>query len=251
MLYKSWIERLAADPQMELIALREMVESWTSLASEPEDVSYADSDVGGLAGTWCIPRDASEGRAILYLHGGCFIFGSPSSHRKLAGHIARAVGARVLLIDYRKAPEHPHPAQLEDSTMAYQWLLSEGFEPRHLALAGDSAGGFLATMATIELGKAEVPPPAAIVALSPWYDTAVTGATFETNAGLDVLVGKDVMQMFSQMFRGDVPADDPGANVLVLTPPACLPSTSSSAPPRRCSVTRNASRPRRRRPASR
>jgi len=107
--------------------------------------------------------------------------------------------------------------------MAYQWLLTEGFEPHHLAVAGDSAGGFLATMATIELRKAEVPPPAAVVALSPWYDTAVTGETFETNAGVDVLVGKDVMRMFSQMFRGDVPADDPGVNVLCADPAGLPP----------------------------
>ena len=212
-LYKSWTERLAANPQMELVALREMAESWSLLASEPEDVTYADVDIAGIAGTWCVPQGAIEGRAILFTHGGAFVLGSVGSYRKLAGHIARVVGARVLLIDYRRAPEHPHPAQVEDCVAAYRWLLREGFEPHHLATAGDSAGGFLATMTVIELGKERTPLPAAIVAISPWYDLELTGETFETNAHLDVLVGKDVMRMFSQLFRGDMPADDPSVNI--------------------------------------
>lgn len=213
-LYKSWTERLVANPQMELVALREMAESWTTLASEPEDVTYADVQVANIAGTWCVPKDAHEERAILYTHGGAFVLGSVNSHRKLAGHIARAVGARVLLIDYRRAPEQPHPAQVEDCVAAYRWLLGEGFDPRHLATAGDSAGGFLATMTVIELGRERTPLPAAIVAISPWYDLALTGETFQTNAHLDVLVGKEVMGMFSQLFRGEVPADDPSVNAL-------------------------------------
>jgi epsilon-lactone hydrolase len=213
-LYRGWTQRLASNPQMDLVSLREMAESWTTLASEPEDVTYADVDVGDISGTWCVPRDAHEGRAILFCHGGAFVLGSVSSYRKLAGHLARAVGVRVLVIDYRRAPEHPHPAQVEDCMAAHQWLLHEGFEPHHLVTAGDSAGGFLATMSVIELRKEQTPLPAAIVTLSPWYDLALTGETFETNANLDVLVGKEVMQMFSQLVRGDVPADDPRVNAL-------------------------------------
>ena len=214
-LYKGWTERLAAHPDMELVSLREMCESWITLASEPPDVTYADVEAPAVSGIWCIPPNPPDGRAILFVHGGAFVLGSVNAYRKLAGHIARAVGARVLLFEYRKAPEHPHPAQVEDTLAAYRWLLSEGFEPHHVAVAGDSAGAFLATMAVVHLVKEEAPTPAAIVAISPWYDTALTGETFETNAQLDVLVGRDVMQMFSQLFRGDVPADDPSLNVLL------------------------------------
>src|SRR5262247_2295287 len=96
---------------------------------------------------WLRPPSAAPGRLVLYLHGGGYVIGSPRSHRHLAAAIARAAGARALVLDYRLAPENPCPAALEDAVAAYRWLLDQGQEPARLAIAGDSAGGGL-TLAT-------------------------------------------------------------------------------------------------------
>ena len=81
------------------------------------------------------------------------------SHRKLAAHLAKAAGAHALVIDYRLAPEHPFPAQLDDAVTAYRWLLAEGIEPGHIATAGDSAGGNLATAVGVEAPRGWPPAP--------------------------------------------------------------------------------------------
>src|SRR4029079_371405 len=100
------------------------------------------------------------GRAVLYLHGGGYAIGSINTHRRLAYDISAASAARVLLIDYRLAPEHPFPAALEDATRAWQWLMQQGFAGARLAIAGDSAGGGLALATLVNLRDKRLPPPA-------------------------------------------------------------------------------------------
>src|SRR5206468_1777881 len=97
---------------------------------------------------WITAPGADEGAAILYLHGGGYVIGSIATHRELACRLSRASGARVLVIDYRLAPEHPFPAAVDDAVAAYRWLLGQGLNPARLAIAGDSAGGGL-TLATL------------------------------------------------------------------------------------------------------
>ena len=94
------------------------------------------------------PPGVRTDAAVLYLHGGGYVIGSPSSHRHLAAAIARAAGVQALLLDYRLAPEHPFPAALDDALAAYQWLQTQGVAPTAIIVAGDSAGGGL-TMATL------------------------------------------------------------------------------------------------------
>lgn len=91
-----------------------------------------------------------------------------NSHRKLVGHLAKATGCPALLLQYRLTPEHPFPAQIEDAVAAYRWLLDQGLEAGHIAIAGDSAGGGLATSATLKLKEDGLPQPVGTVAFSPW-----------------------------------------------------------------------------------
>src|SRR5262249_56169818 len=103
-----------------------------------------------------------------------------------SGHLARAAGCRVLVPDYRLAPEHPFPAAIDDSTAAYRWLLSQGFQPQHLAVAGESSGGGLTMATLLALRKAGTSLPATAVVMSPWVDLACTGETMRTRAGVDL-----------------------------------------------------------------
>ena len=116
------------------------------------------------------PREPRSGRAVLYLHGGGFTIGSPRTHRALAAHLAAASGATVHLLDYRLAPEHPFPAGLDDALAAYRELLDRGADPACTALAGDSAGGWLALTAALRLRDAGDPLPAVLGLVSPWLD---------------------------------------------------------------------------------
>ncbi|MBI3225441.1 MAG: alpha/beta hydrolase [Mycolicibacterium cosmeticum] len=201
-LYESIVGRMAADPDMDLVTLRSMFEELGSLAKEPEDVTYAEIDQDGVRGLWCLPVGAPDDRAILYTHGGGFVGNTASSHRKLSAHLAGSAGVRVFSLEYRLAPEHPFPAQVEDSLAAYRWLRSQGLPPNQIATAGDSAGGNLAITLPLQLKDLGEPAPAAVVAFSPWLDMEHLGETLKTNAEKDALVSTAVVTMLSQMFLG-------------------------------------------------
>lgn len=192
-----------------------MLEGLSFETSEPTGVSYEDVDAGGVPAIWCLPDGAAEDRVVLYTHGGGFVTNTAQSHRKLAGHIAKATGVRALVLDYRLAPEHPFPAQLDDGVAAYKWLLDQGIKAEHIATAGDSAGGNLATSIVLKLRDDGLPLPAAVVGFSPWHDMEHKGSTLETNAATDAFVQKPVLEGMSAMYLGENGSpSDPLANPL-------------------------------------
>jgi len=223
-LYSSWVERMAANPEMDLPAMRSMFEEWHLPTAEPVGVSYEEVDAGGVPAMWCRPAGAADDRAMIWTHGGGYVVGSMHSHRKVAGHLAKAAGVPVLVLDYRRAPEHPHPAPLEDAVAAYRWLVGEqGIAPEHIATTGDSAGGGLCTAMVLALRDAGDPLPAAVMPLSPWYDMEATGESVATNAGVDVLVQRDILLAMAGMFLGDASPQDPLANPLYADPTGLPP----------------------------
>jgi epsilon-lactone hydrolase len=115
--------------------------------AEPVGVRFDGVDAGGVGAEWVTPEASAADRVLLFVHGGGYCYCSMRSHSKLVGHLAKASGCRGLNVDYRLAPEHPHPAALDDTVTAYQWLLDQGIEAPNIAIAGDSAGGGLTAAA--------------------------------------------------------------------------------------------------------
>jgi monoterpene epsilon-lactone hydrolase len=192
-LYLDWAAALAENPEMTLEEWRD-IESrhgWVVLTTEPGGVDYLETrigaDAGGVPALWVVPKGSAEDRVVLCLHGGGFVTGSMYTHRKLFGHLAKAVGARALVPNYRLAPEHVHPAQLEDAVAAYRWLLDQGIKANHIALAGDSAGGGLVLSTLLRVREQGLSLPAAALPFSPWVDMELGGGTILSNEGKDLL----------------------------------------------------------------
>jgi acetyl esterase/lipase len=166
-------------------------------------------DAGGVhAQLVATPRSSPE-RHVLYLHGGAYTVGSPRLYRHFTWRIADTARARVLVIAYRLAPEHPYPAALDDAVAAWQWLLARGADPKEAFIIGDSAGGGLTLATMMKLRDSGLPLPAAAVALSPWTDLALTGASFRDNAASDpMLVASDVPR-FAAGYIGGADVRDP------------------------------------------
>ena len=173
-----------------------------SLTAEPEGVTYSEVDAGGIPSIWAVPAKGADDRVLEYLHGGGDVMGSAETHRLLAGHLANAIGCRVLDVDDRLAPESPHPGPVEDSVKAYRWLLDQGYLPDHIAISGDSAGGGLTLATLLKLRADGLPQPAAAVPLSPWTDMEATGETMKTNADRDVLIPVDGLKGMTDLFLG-------------------------------------------------
>ena len=163
---------------------------YSSFGSTP-GVSSDKVDAAGVPAESVSAPGAGTDRAVLYLHGGGYNAGSPTSHRELAGRLSAATGARVLVLDYRLAPEHPYPAAVEDATAAYRWLLEQGVDPARTAIGGDSAGGGLTVAAMVALRDAGDPLPAAGVCISPWVDLEMSGESMTTRAKWDLMVGRE------------------------------------------------------------
>jgi monoterpene epsilon-lactone hydrolase len=142
----------------------------------PPDVEVREGELGGRPAEVLVPRGGTPDRTVLYLHGGGFTVGSPTTHRALAAHLAAASGATVHLLDYRLAPEHPFPAAVDDAVAVYRDLLARGAEPHSIALTGDSAGGWLALTAALRLRGDGDPLPAVLGLVSPWLD--LSGASW-------------------------------------------------------------------------
>lgn len=206
---------IAAAPDMDLAVLRALLEEIHRCAAEPGGVSYAEADAGGRPALWCVPPGAGPDRVILYFHGGGFMLQSIHSHRKLAGHLARAAGIRVLSLDYRQAPENQFPAQVDDAEAAYDWLLGQGILPGHVALAGDSAGAGLAVSATVRIRDRGKPLPAAIIGFSPWFDLECDSPDLDAKADVDALVSRALVEQSAALYLGPTGSPtDPLANPL-------------------------------------
>jgi len=123
--------------------------------------------LGGRPGLRVSVGATERPRALLHLHGGAYVVGSPRSHRGLAALLAAASSSVVYLPGYRLAPEHPYPAALQDAVLAAEELAGQH---DRFAISGDSAGGGLAVATARRLADAGTATPAALALISPWVD---------------------------------------------------------------------------------
>jgi acetyl esterase/lipase len=196
--------RLAmAEPDNESAGERPDDESWGDLTAEPREVDYIEIDAGGLPAMWAVPKRCVEDRVLLCMHGGGFISGSIYSHRKMFGHLAKATGARALIFDYRLAPAHIHPTQVDDATTVYRWLLDQGISPGHIAFTGDSSGGGLSITTQLRARERGLPLPAAAMPFSPWVDMEATGESYVTNRDREPFFYRESVRQFAAIFLGE------------------------------------------------
>ncbi|MFF8783904.1 alpha/beta hydrolase [Streptomyces sp. NPDC015125] len=210
-----------ASPELELV--RELIElNWHTRNGEvaPRRIAYDRAQeafgdlgvppgevvtVGHCTAEWVRPA-RQDGRTLLYLHGGSYALGSPQSHRHLSSALGGAAGAAVLALHYRRPPESPFPAALEDAVAAYRMLLEQGCPPGRITLAGDSAGAGLAVGALQALRDAGTPLPAAAVCISPWADLACEGASHTTRKAREILLDTaDLRRMAERYLAGTDP----------------------------------------------
>jgi len=171
-----------------------------------KDVIVSKVSANGIPGE-IIDVKGSTKRIILYLHGGAYTVGSVHVHRELLARLAMACQIKVLAIDYRLAPEHPFPAALVDSLTAYHWLISQGYDPSRIVIAGDSAGGGLAIATLISLRDSKEPLPACAVCISPWLNLSSTSE--KNNNNNDPLLNPAILGVYSQYYAGQSDAKNP------------------------------------------
>ncbi|MBT2757264.1 alpha/beta hydrolase [Mesobacillus foraminis] len=199
----------AQKPGQTIEEVRQAFEKFSSVIPVAPDIKVEKVSVEGIPAEWVSAPNADSDMVLLYLHGGAYIMGSCSTHRDLAAKLSRASAAKVLVIDYRLAPEHPYPAALEDAVTAYRWLISSGHSPEQIAVGGDSAGGGLTLSLLLSLREAGDALPSAAVLLSPWTDLEGTGDSMETRADADPRIRPMEARNTPALYLGDLDRRDP------------------------------------------
>lgn len=155
---------------------------------------------GGVPATWFgEPALAARG-TILYLHGGAWVMHLPGVYRRLVTLLSTLTGMRVLMPDYRLAPEHPFPAAIDDCFAAYGWLVDQGHAERPLVVAGDSAGGGLTMVTLMRARDAMLRMPDCAVMLSPAADLTFSGPSVRYNADADPMFSITAIDLLADKY---------------------------------------------------
>jgi monoterpene epsilon-lactone hydrolase len=197
----------APEPTIEM--RRSGMDAFGDMSPLPAGVTRKNVDIDGMDAERLAPANAVEGRAILYLHGGGYCLGSPRSHRAMAARFADQANALTLVPHYRLAPEAPFPAAVEDALKAYRYLLDEGYQPRHIAIAGDSAGGGLTLATALAAREAGLPQPACLFLISPWADLGRHGPSYARMEALDPMITVSGIKDYAARYGAGTDLDHP------------------------------------------
>lgn len=156
--------------------------------------AFEEVSPSGLPACYALPPERAAAGVILYLHGGGYTLGSLAYAKGIGSRLACSAGVKTLCIAYRLAPEHPHPAALEDSLHAYRFLLEQGYAPGRILLCGDAAGGGLCFALCLRLKDLNLPQPGGVIAISPWVDLTLSGPSYEKHRYKDPVLDKEVLR---------------------------------------------------------
>ncbi len=211
---RAHLAKLPPSESLTIAELRAQYDRAERVFPVPLDVKVDHVIAPPVMAEWLAAPNARNDAAVLYLHGGGYVIGSPRSHRHLAAAIGDSAKTNVLLPDYRLAPEHPFPAAVDDAVAAYHWLLDRQIASARIVIAGDSAGGGLAVATLLALRDTRAPLPAAGVCISPWVDLTCSGGSYATRADADPIVKRESVGAMATAYLGDADAKAPLASPL-------------------------------------
>jgi monoterpene epsilon-lactone hydrolase len=208
------LQSLVSKPDATMQDYRDLYDQVCANFVPPADAEISAVDAGGVPALWVAAPGVATDQVVVLLHGGGWCMGSAHGYREFAYRISRAADARVLVADYRLAPEHPFPAPMNDALSAYRWARDlPGV--RRVAFVGDSAGGGLVVSALLVLRDDGDPPPAPSAVCSPLVDLAGEGESVLTRAHLDPLPAAALIQAMGGAYLGGLlPKENPLASPL-------------------------------------
>ena len=214
---KLWIRKIAATFLLlvSIPTLRKANGTEVQQIQKPKGLDWERIDIESIHGEWLSPPGASADAVILHIHGGGGVLGLSNSARSMTSYLSLACNLRILLPDYRLAPEHPFPSGLNDCVATYRWLLLKGFAPQRIVITGDSAGGHLMLSTLLMIRDARLPLPVAAVGISPNTDPTCSGKSMRTNALRDAILSPTFAQKMMLHYVGSHPLNDPYLSPLI------------------------------------
>ena len=188
-------------PGLDIVQVRSHTEKMEArFVRKPPAIPTEKAYAGGVPATWFGPPERAQTGTLLYLHGGAWCLHLPKIYARFAAILSDLTGMRVLLPEYRLAPEHPFPAGLDDCLAVYRWMLEQGYRQKPLALAGDSAGGSLSLVTLMRARDALLPLPDCAVLLSPSTDLTISAPSARYNAQLDPMFSPAAQDLLPDVY---------------------------------------------------
>ena len=182
--------RRCLDPALPWPVQRTRLDQLTGASLLPRGSTVAEQAIAGVPAEVVSSRVSGSQRTVIHFHGGGYCVGSARTVRSWAAHLSAQTGCRVVLPEYRLAPEHPYPAALEDARAVLR-ALSEETKPGSVVVSGDSAGGGLALALVLWMREEGLELPAGCILLSPWLDLGRDRRAVPDLVRRDVLLSPD------------------------------------------------------------
>lgn len=196
------MNRLRGVDPRDMAGLRKAYDDFAIKDPTPAIATESEIVLNGVSCLGLLPVGGSGDQVVFWCHGGGFTMGSSQSHRGLASQVAGHAKTGAIIPDYRLAPEHRHPAALEDCVSAYLGMLGEDVKASNVIVAGDSAGGALALATVLRLKEIGASMPAGLMLLSPWVDLANKGWSHTAKAQRDPFMTTKGLSLRAQEYFG-------------------------------------------------
>jgi monoterpene epsilon-lactone hydrolase len=201
-IFRKLLKRMLYKPMSIAELHAQQAKSAKMLARLPKSIAVETVEIDRIHAEWITHESADAEKVILYLHGGGYVAGTLDGYRLLCATLSAATRMRVLLPEYRLAPDYPFPAALEDALSVYAWLGQNGFSAENIIIAGDSAGGGLTLATTLAIRDEGRALPAGLVCLSPWTDLTMSGESHQANAAKEVVLHPDNLALWAEKYLG-------------------------------------------------
>ena len=180
---------------------RRFMHFFGKLSPPPRSTQVDDIDCNGVPCSLIRAKGVDENAPLfLYFHGGGYVIGSPFTYRDFGSQISKALGVRVLMADYRLAPENPYPAGIDDAYSDCQWILQQGQSASDTFVAGDSAGAGMASALMLRIKAKGEEQPGKAWLISPFCDLTFSGESYKTHVKRDVELSPQVLKQWGDAF---------------------------------------------------
>jgi monoterpene epsilon-lactone hydrolase len=205
--------RRCLDPALPWPVQRARLDQLTRTSLLPRGTTIAEQEIAGTRAEVVSARDCDARQTVIHFHGGGYCVGSALTPRSWAAHLSAQAGCRVVLPQYRLAPEHPHPAALEDARAVLAALAGED-GPGSIVVSGDSAGGGLALALTLSLREEGQDLPAGCILLSPWLDLGRDRRAVPDLVRRDVVLSPGWLEACARAYAAPAAWADPSVSPL-------------------------------------
>jgi acetyl esterase len=202
----------AMPPGSETLPLDQLRANWNAVCARyaaplPATIECIDISANGVPCRILKPRGNKHRAGVIYGHGGGWVLGGYQTHTDMCAELAEGADCVVVLIDYRLAPEHPFPAQLEDSLKVLRWMREQGhthgIDPARIIAGGDSAGGQMSAALALTLHDLGLPQVNAMLLIYPVLGANTQTPSYIRNSNAASL-SREEMQFYLESFLGPV-----------------------------------------------